>query len=176
MKTIVLGLTFLGFTILMQAQNEIASVDVNLNEYVKPIKNAPLNSNYYKAFDKKIASQRVRKFQNLVANYDIKTNMIYSNSDASNYTFVFREGKNEIRAEYNQQGKIVKCTELFKDIKLPYAISSDIAKTYPGWKFCDVSCEVLYNADNDQQVTYKVAIENGSKRKTLKLNAEIYNL
>lgn len=176
MKTIVLGLTFLGFTILMQAQNEIAAVDVNLNEYLKPTKNVILNSDYYKAFDTKIASERVRKFQNLVANYDIKTNGIYSNSNLSHYTVVFKEGANEITAEYNPQGIIVQCKELFKDIKLPYAISSDIAKTYPGWKFSNVSCEVLYNAENDQQVTYKVAIENGNKRKTLKLNAEMYNL
>ena len=176
MKTIVLGLTFLGFTILMHSQNDIASVDVNLNEYIKPIKDVAMNSNYYNAFDTKISSERVRNFQSLVANYDIKQAKVYSPSQITNYTVVFKEGENQIKAEYDQQGNIIQCTELFKDIKLPYAISSDIAKNYPGWKFCSITCEVSYDQESDEQVIYKVAIENGNKKKTLKLNAAIFNL
>ena len=176
MKTIVLGLIFIGFTTLMQSQNEIASVNVNLNENVKPIKNVAINSDYYNAFDKKISSQHVRKFQNLVANYDIKQTKIYSPSQITNYTVVFKEGKNQINAEYNHQGNIVQCNEIFRDIKLPYAISSDVAKNYPGWKFCTITCEVLYDLESDQQVIYTVAIQNGNKKKSLELNAADYSL
>ncbi len=181
MKTLVLGLIFLGFTTLMQSQNEIAALDantinVNTNNLKKPLKRATINSSYYFSFDNKIISGRARKFQNIVASYDIKESLIYSSVEKSNYTVVFREGENQIKAEYDQEGKIVQCKELFKGIKLPYTISSDIAKQYPGWKFCEVSCEVLYANENDQQVVYKVAIQNGNKKKTLKLNAQDYKL
>lgn len=176
MKTFVIGLFFLGFTNLMHSQNDIASVDVNLNEYVKPIKNNVINSSYLYSFDNKISSARVKKFQNLVANYDIKATAIYSNDEKSNYTVVFEEGENQIKAVYNQDGKIVQCTELFKGIRLPYTISSDIAKKYPGWEFSEISCHISYSQDKNEQVIYKVAIQNGNQKKTLKLNTADYSL
>lgn len=176
MKTFVLGLTFLGFTILMHSQNEVASTEVNQNDYVKSLKGETTNPiYYYHAFEDQIISERARKFQNLVANYDIKQNSIYSKSEKSKYNVVFAEGENQIEAQFNQEGVILQCKELFKDIKLPYAMSSDIAKTYPGWKFCEVTCEVLYILDSDPVVVYKVTIQNGNKRKTLRLNAAVFN-
>ncbi|MGJ8592970.1 MAG: hypothetical protein ACSHXF_10500 [Aquaticitalea sp.] len=175
MKTFVVGLIFLGFTNLMNSQNEIASVDVNLNEYAKPVKNTLVNSNYYYSFDSKISSGRIRNFQNLVANYDIKMSSIYSADSQSNYTIVFEEGLNQIKAEYNQDGKIVQCSEVFKNIKLPLNISSDIAKKYPGWEFKEVVCNITYVSGEHQTVMYKVEIQNDTKRKHLKINAEDYD-
>lgn len=174
MKTFVLGLTFLGFTILMQSQNDMASVQVDLNDYVKSSKNEAINSTYFYSFDDKISSERIRNFQNVVANYDIKTSSVYTSDDTSNYKVVFTEGANEIIAQFNHNGKIVECKESFKDIKLPYAISSSIAKSYPGWKFIHKTCDISYSKDNAEEVIYKVTIENGNKRKTLKLNAAVY--
>ncbi len=175
MKTIVTGLIFLGFTTLMQSQNEIAFVNVNSEAAVKPSKNILINSNYYSSFENKISSERVRKFQKVVANYDLKNASIYSN-ERSNYSIVFEEGNNQIKAEYNQEGKIVQCTETFNGIKLPYTIGNDVAKKYPGWEFTDISCHVYYNENTEDEVIYKVAIQNGNKKKTLRLNTADYSL
>lgn len=176
MKTIVLGLIFVGFTNLMTSQNELAYVKVTIDEPANTVKNSMINSNYYKSLDSKISSVKIRKFQKLVADYDIKGSDLYSSTEKFKYTVVFEEGENQITADYNQDGKIVHCSELFKNIKLPYSISSDIAKNYPGWEFKEVVCNVTYESDDNQQVIYKVEIQNGNKRKTLKINAEDFNL
>lgn len=174
MKTVVLGLILIGFTNLMHSQNELAYVKVDIQESVKPVKHTAINSSYYTAFNNKVSSQRVRKFQNLVANYDIKNAAIYASDERSSYTILFEEGGNTIEAEYNQEGKIVQCKEQFKGIKLPYTISSDIAKKYPGWGINEVWCHISYSHDSDQEIIYKVAIQNGTKMKTLKLNTADY--
>lgn len=176
MKTFVLGLIFLGFTNLLHAQNDLAYVKVDIEEPVMSSNNYLVNSKYYDAFDNKIASGHVREFQKVVAKYDIKRSDIYSSNSKSNYTVVFEEGENKIQAEYDQDGRIVKCTELFKDIRLPYAISSDISKQYPGWAFDAVECNITYDNNNNQQVIYKVEIQKGNKKKSLKVNTSDYKL
>lgn len=175
MKTSLLGLIFLGFTSLMHAQNEIAFVNVNSEPSVKPSRNILINSNYYSSFENKINSERIRKFQKVVANYDLMNAPIYSN-ERSQYSIVFEEGKNQIKAEYNQEGKIVQCTETFSGIRLPYTISNDVAKKYPGWEFKDISCHISYSENIKEEVIYKVAIQNGNKKKTLILNTADYSL
>ncbi len=176
MKTIVLGLIFLGFTSLMHAQNEMAYVNVTIDEPTSPVKNLMINSNYYKSLDGKITSNKIREFQKVVARYDIKSADIYTPAYQSNYTVVFEEGENQIKAEYNKDGKIVNCSEFFKNIRLPYSISSDIAKNYPGWEFTEVLCNITYDSENNLEVIYKVEIKNGDTRKSLKLNTADYNL
>lgn len=174
MKTILLGLIFLGFTNLLHAQNELAYVKVNIEAPSMPINKVMINSNYFNSFDKKISSKRARKFQKVVAKYDIKNSDVYTSDEKYNYTVVFEEGENQIEAEYNQAGEIVRCFELFKNIRLPYAISSDIAKQYPGWEFKEVICHITYDNEANRQVLYKVDIQNENSRKTVKINANDY--
>lgn len=175
MKTILLGLIFLGFTNLMHSQNELAYVKVNIEAPVKIFDNAMINSNYFNSFDKKISSKRVRKFQKVVAKYDIKSSDVYTSDEEYSYTVVFEEGENQIEAEYNQAGEIVKCSEFFKNIRLPYQISADIAKQYPGYEFKEVMCKIAYDNEKNQQVLYTVEIQNDTNRRTIKINADDYN-
>jgi ribosomal protein L14E/L6E/L27E len=102
MKTIVLGLIFLGFTNLMTSQNELAYVKVTIDEPANTVKNSMINSNYYKSLDSKISSVKIRKFQKVVADYDIKGSDVYSSTEKFKYTVVFEEGENQITADYNQ--------------------------------------------------------------------------
>ncbi len=176
MKTIVLGLIFLGFTNLIHSQNDFASITADLNDRYQPKKNKAINQVYASTFEAKISSKRIRKFQNYVANYDVTTADIYVEKRPTNYTITFEEGDNKIDAEYNNKGQIIHCKESFKNVKLPYAMSSDIAKKYPNWAFKNIECRVSYELDLEQQVIYNVVIENGNKKKTLVLNSEDYSL
>lgn len=174
--TLVIGLIFLGFTNLMYSQNDLAFVKVNTDAPSKAVSNSMINSNYYNSSDSKISSVRIRKFQKVVALYNVKDSDVYSSNEKSRYSVVFEEGDNQIKAEYDQDGKIIHCTELFKNIKLPYTISSDIAKNHAGWEFKEVVCNITYDIDKNQEVIYKVEIQKGNEKKTLKINAEDYNL
>ena len=169
MKTQLLGLFCLGLTNLMIAQNDLAVLNTSQNNYITT-KSVSKNVDYKIAVDSKDMSKYILKFQNLVANYNIKSESLYNEKRAGTYTVTFREGKSEIIAEYNNEGKIITCNESYSDIKLPYAISSKIVKENPEWKMKTVTCEINYSKDQTE-IAYQVLLKKGNKSKRLKIKA-----
>ncbi|WP_179007007.1 hypothetical protein [Winogradskyella forsetii] len=173
MKTQVLGLIALGLTNLMIAQNDIAAI--THSEAVMPteskaestVKN--LNSEYLSLTRHDGAALVVKKLQNIVANYNIKTADVYQPKRNITYTVNFKEDLNSIDVIYNKDGKILSCKEHYQDVRLPYDASVKIAKQYPGWAFDTVSCKVSYSDDNSPVITYEVIIEKEEKTKKIRV-------
>lgn len=174
MKTCILGIVFLGLTNLMQSQNDLAVVSVDLSNYELPERSTNLtkNDSYVNSVNTMIASERVKKFQTLVANYDIRDSNVYNTNESSTYTVVFKEGVNTIKALYDQSGTIINCEESFQNIRLPHNLGVKLSKEHPGWSFHEVWCYVDYNDNTLAEIKYKVALKKGSKMKTVNLNTQ----
>lgn len=172
MKTLILGLLFLGFTSLSFAQNDLAMVDYT-NKKVKPTTIEKSNAKYFNMMKGVVASEKIQKLQQLVRSYDIASNAIYTPNSPATYSVNFKEGKNTVTALYDHNGNVIESSESFQDIKLPYAISSQLAKDYPGWEFNKVHCQITY-ANQQTDVIYKVVLKMNRQKKTVRINASDY--
>ncbi|MEX2350449.1 MAG: hypothetical protein WD554_06175 [Flavobacteriaceae bacterium] len=171
MKTFVLGIAFLGISCFLNAQNDIAYVDVNKTSF-KSAKTTPvINASYLQAIEVNLVPERVKAFQTVVANYDIKQAAIYSAVNETTYDVVFTEGKNSIKAVYDHNGNIIQCDEKFEEVRVPYFLSTKITTMYPGWSYEKVLCTISYNKDEEPQINYKVVLKKNSKKKTISIDA-----
>ncbi len=173
MKTFVLGIAFLGMSCFLNAQNDIAYVDVNETSFKSATaKTAALkNPGYFEAIEVNLVPERVKAFQAVVANYDIKQAPVYLEARKSTYDVVFTEGLNSIKAVYDHNGNIIRCDEKFEEVRVPYFLSKEITTMYPGWGYEAVQCTISYNKDEAPKVNYKVVLKNGSKKKTISIDA-----
>jgi hypothetical protein len=166
MKTCILGLCILGFTSLFQAQNDLAMVTPNVNE-VTNYKTTSKNAKYLEHMSVKPIAIRIQKLQNLAANYDIKTQPVYSNNKFVTYTVIFKENENYINAIYDHDGTIIQCEEYYTNIRMPYSISGQLAKDYPGWEFRNITCAIDYSQDKTTNLAYQVELQKNKKFKTV---------
>jgi hypothetical protein len=173
MKTTLFALLIVGASNFICAQNEIAYLNVDIEKTTtKTVKEKLLvNESYFLSIKEDIVPQRVKKFQKAVAAYDIKQADIYSENWKSTYTVIFTENNNVIEAVYDQNGKIIACKESYEGISLPYILSKKILKDYPGWGFDQVECNIDYSYEQLPEITYKVVIKNGNKKKTISIDA-----
>jgi hypothetical protein len=168
MKTIVLGLLFLGLTNLTFSQNEIAYV-VNSEIEFEASKTDHINSSFINSFAFADISQRILSLQKVSADYDIKTDPVYTPNKPTTYTVVVKEAKNKIENLISHSGEILSSNQTFTAIRLPYAISSKIVKEYPGWSIYDIACTISYTKGEAVIIVYKVKLKNGRHNKTLKI-------
>lgn len=169
MKTYVLGFIALGLTNLMIAQNNIvASVNVS-NHAVYSKSKAVINMEYLNTASHNDISNKIKKIQKVVANYDIKKADVYQSKNNSTYDVTFKEGDNIVVAVYNNDGTLISCKENYQSIKLPYAVSSKITRDYPGWAFKNVECNILYSKDETTSIAYQIVIKQGNKTKRIKI-------
>jgi len=168
MKTL-LGLLFLGLTSLTFSQNEIAYA-VNSEIEFEASKTDHINSSFINSFEFADISKRILSFQKVSADYDIKTDPVYTPNQPTTYTVIFKEADNKIENLVSQRGEILSSNQTFTAIRLPYIISSKITKEHPGWLIYDVACTISYTKGNaDNMIVYKVKLKNGSHNKTLKI-------
>ncbi|HMC01439.1 MAG TPA: hypothetical protein VKN14_10440 [Flavobacteriaceae bacterium] len=166
MKTLVLGLLFLGLTNLTFSQNELAYTKVNSKT---TFKTATINSAFINSFTSTDISKRILSFQKTAADYDITTNPVYRPNNPSTYTVVFKEANNLIENLYSHSGEILSSNQTFTDIRLPYNISSKITMEHQGWAINHVECHIAYTQGEPVNIVYKVKLKNGDQTKTLRI-------
>ncbi len=171
MKTLLIGCLFISLTSLTFAQNEIAYLYAQ-PENIKSLSELQNNSKYLSFFKTNDLSKRIIKLQKTVANYDISEHAIYDKKDASVYIVEFTEAQNKIIVQYNQDGNIIKSNEKYKNVRLPYSISSQISKSNPGWSFNNNIVTFEYSKDGNIKSQYKVFLEKNNKRKIVLIKTD----
>jgi len=107
----------------------------------------------------------------MVAKYDIKSFELYEDgSDFYRIYFYIPDGM--IVAAYDRNGKILYTIEKFKDIALPYSVSSSVAERFPGWNIAKDVYKVSYTADKATKKSYKLVLKNGKKTIRIKVDED----
>ena len=170
MKTLLIRFLFLSLTYFTFAQNDMAYKDDAPLENSRALNEFQNNSNAFVFNKTNGLSERIIKLQELVSNYDIRAHTIYVQKDPSVYTVEFTEAQNKIIVQYNQEGHIIKCNEKYKNVRLPYSISSQISKSNPGWVFNDNIITFEYSKDEIVKSQYKVFLKKNNKRMIVTIN------
>ena len=168
MKTLVLGLIFLGLANLSFSQNELAYLDITSKIKFNEVKKASNNADFLNSFASIDISKRILTFQKVAANFDIKKDPVYTRTKPTTYTVTFKESNNEIKNIYSQKGKILSSNQTFTEVRLPYAISSKITKEHPEWAINQVDCTIVYTEGKAVNIAYKVKLKKGNHIKTIK--------
>lgn len=129
------------------------------------------NYKYLKATDTKQAAQPVNLLQRKAAAYDLKDSEYYED-DYDNYFITFYLPEGYILAVYDSTGKMIRTAEKFRNIALPKEVTQAVAKRYPNWKILKDTYRVKYDDDSGADMTYKLVLENGSKRLRTKVNSK----
>lgn len=128
------------------------------------------NYKYLRSVDDPNAAQPVRLLEHRAASYDLKNADFYE-EDNDNYFISFYIPNGQILAFYDNTGKILHAVEKYKNVALPRTVQLAVAKRFPGWSIPKDVYVVSYYSDQDNhKKTYKLVLENGTKRIRVKTN------
>lgn len=124
---------------------------------------------YLKAVDSKDLAQPVKLLEKRAAEYDVKSSEFYEDEyDSYFISFFIPDG--EILAAYDQDGKLLRTVEKFKNVALPKAVSDAVVKRFPQWTISKDVYQVNYVEEKGATKVYKLLLENGDKRLKVKAN------
>jgi hypothetical protein len=127
------------------------------------------NYKYLRSVDSKDVAQPVKLLERKAAAYDVKNSEYYEDEyDTYFITFYLPDGY--VLAVYDQDGKLIRTAERFKDITLPVAVRNAVGKRYPNWVISKDVYLVKYEDDSGAKKDYKLVLENGNKRLRVKTN------
>jgi len=147
MKTVFLGLLFLGIANLSFSQSSNEIEEVQLADVVI----SPLNLSYLNAVHDVNTPEVVKQLEKKVAKFDVTESPVFDKQFEA-YEVIFKDASSNsgsIIATYNSEGKILKSFEKFNDVTLPPAVRKAIYKEYPGWTIHSDTYLVSYYFNED---------------------------
>jgi hypothetical protein len=122
-----------------------------------------VNYKYIKSVNDTNAALPVRMLERRAATFDVKNSDFYED-EYDNYFVSFYLPAGSVLAAYDQEGKLLRTAERFKNIALPPAVRQSVATRFPQWSINkDVYLVNYYDAPNARKV-YKLLLQNGNKR------------
>ena len=170
MKTLLVGLLFVGFTSLAFAQSNGEVQEVKLAAVVI----SPLNVSYLNNVQDKSTPEVVRQLENKAARFDITESPVFDKNFEA-YEVIFKESSTKeglIVATYDNEGKILKSYEKFNNVTLPPTVRNAVYKQYPGWSIQSDTYLVSYYSNKNVKKEYKLKIRKDIKKKTLKIDTD----
>lgn len=94
---------------------------------------------------------------------------IVNSDEFEEYLVTFNSSKGFLEAIYTNEGELVSTYQTFKDTFLPPAVRNQLYLENKGWTA--ISNKYVASGRNDQidKEVYKIRIENGNKKKTVKI-------
>lgn len=157
MRKIFFGLVIFGLTTQMYAQ-EIALAEVEVVS----------NYEYASATNAELIALPVKNLQMKVLEFrDEKGTLEYDEGVSYNVYFNNNDGK--IIVAYDTDGKIVKTTEKFKNVRLPLDVLRAIVSNYPNWTIVEDTYHVNYHREKGiAEKLYKIRLANDDKTINIK--------
>lgn len=128
-----------------------------------------VNYKYLSSIDSKETPTPVKLLERKVASYRLKKDDIYED-EYPFYTVSFYIPEGKIVAVYDEDGKILRTIERFKNLELPDAVLQAIEKKYLGWKIVDDVYLIDYNHQKGVNRTFKIKLQ--KRKKTLKVKLD----
>lgn len=127
------------------------------------------NYKYLRAANTKNAPTPVNLLERKAAAFDV-TKSEYYDDDYDTYSITFFLPEGYVLGVYDQDGKLLRTAEKFKNITLPAAVRDAVATRYPKWGISRDLYLVTYKDEGGARMVYKLVLENGKKRLKVKTN------
>ena len=145
-------------------------------QIVKPIElsevHVAVNYKYLDAVENTEVAVPVKLLEEKVAYYNLKESDLYSDEyDHYQVSFYIPEGR--IVAAYDENGKILRTIERFKNIKLPKAVVKSVTKRFPNWAIVEDAYKVdYYGISGIAKKSYKIKLKNKDKKMVVKVDED----
>jgi len=168
MKNLLSGIMILGLASLMYSQSaDTAMEEVKLSDVtITP----PINADYMNEVSGGTNSIRVFTLEKEASRYNLKESPFYNERGLSKIQFSQKNGR--IKATYNVNGKIVRASERYEDLKLPVAVRNAAYKQNPDWSMQGNVYLVSYHHKNGTTKVYKIHFKKGSQKKNLTFDSD----
>lgn len=150
MKKLIIGLFIFGLTTQVYSQiTKLPEVTIKA-----------VNYKYLSAVDENVEDIDVKVLEEKVAMYNVKNTDLYSDEyDSYSVTFYIPDGY--IVAAYDENGKLLRTIERFKNVKLPMNVREKVTKKFPNWVIANDVYIVKYdNKDGIAKKIYKMKLTN----------------
>lgn len=128
-----------------------------------------VNYKYLSSIDSKETPIPVKLLERKVASYKVKKDGIFED-EYPFYTVSFYLPEGKIVAVYDEDGKILRTIERFKNLDLPKAVIESLENTYPDWKIVDDVYLIDYNHQKGVNRTFKLKLQ--KRKKTIKVKMD----
>ncbi len=145
------------------------SFPVLAQDLLPEVRMVALNYKYLKSVTDTNAAQPVRLLERRAATYDVKNSEFYED-DAEGYFISFYIPAGQILAIYDQNGKLLRTAEKFKNVTVPQPVRNAVNEKYPRWTISQDVYLVNYTDSPRDKKIYKLVLENGNKRIRVKTN------
>lgn len=129
-------------------------------EELKEVELVAVNYKYLDAVTNQEVAVPVKKLEEHVAKYDIKTSDIY-HDDYDTYEVSFFIPEGTVLAAYDRDGVLMRTIERYKNVGLPEAVRTAVKENYPNWTISKDVYLVNYHDKKGAEKTYKLKLENG---------------
>ncbi len=160
------------FPLLMQAQDTnvkntmLEPVVISSNSMGESVLEIPLKENHRGEFEKDPVSFMV----NHVNGPEILETL--PNGGSSGFIVMFKTRKGQLSGQYDGLGQLQSYSMNFKNILVPRDIAWHLYDQYKGWKMIE-NTQIVKNGNTSRyKETYKIVMQNGKSRKTLKIDRE----
>lgn len=103
-------------------------------------------------------------------NFDIHNFMEYTrDQDYDSYLVTFRNALGFLKAEFDDEGNLVRNRQLFRNIYLPSEVVYKIYKENQGWKMVR-NKYVAFGEEDVDKAFYKIKMKKGNQSRTLKID------
>jgi hypothetical protein len=131
-------------------------------EELKEVKLVAVNYKYLDAVTKQEVAIPVKKMEQHIANYDIKSSEVYHDDyDMYEVSFFIPEGS--VLAAYDRDGKLIRTIERYKNAGIPDIVRQAVNKKYPNWSISKDVYLVSYHDNKGAEKQYKLKLENGKE-------------
>lgn len=127
------------------------------------------NYKYLKSVDSKTAAPPVVSLERKASAYNVQKSEYYED-DYDSYFITFYLPEGYILAVYDQNGKLLRTAERFRNVQLPLAVSKAVVARHPSWKIIEDTYLVKYEDAQGANMVYKLVLEKGKKRIRVKTN------
>jgi hypothetical protein len=168
MKSFIISLLFLGLTISTYSQDKTEKV---MKEGIMRVEDLPavviksVGNDFSVYLPDLNVDPKVRKLEDSFIAYDLGKN--YEGYET--YLVYMETSGGSLSATYNQNGKLIRVVENYKDVKLPSPVIYSVYKAYPGWQI--VNDKYLYSQKEGdiikKQYNLKIKKGNDSRRLTV---------
>jgi hypothetical protein len=173
MKKLVLFLFILcGFISTMQAQEVIvldeARLTIDLQAVTVDSNIGEIRCNVKEDYNGQFSSNPI-KFMNEKFDFKDFLSAVVNKDEIDEYRVTFNSSKGYLEALFTNEAELVQTQQSFKDILLPSAVRNQLHLENKGWTMVSNKYKASGKSDRIDKEVYKIRLENGNKRKTVKI-------
>ncbi|MFD1096501.1 hypothetical protein [Salegentibacter chungangensis] len=103
-------------------------------------------------------------------NFDIQSVIDQTGEEYDSYVVTFLSSKGHLKADFDNDGELVRTNQKLKNIMLPLAVRNELYNSHKGWTMVSNKYVASGKSDRIDRAVYRIKLENGNKTARVKID------